>query len=287
MRLESVRVENFRQYYGREDAEFSGNRERNVTVFHGMNGAGKTSLFSAINWCLYGAAVEDIGELVNKRALSEAQEGSRLTSKVIVRFTHEAARYTASRFLTVRTARQKAIPQGTEFRLARTRASGDREEVDNPEGQMNAILPANVRPYFFFDGEKMDDITKAGNEEVEEAVRNVMRIPALERAETHLKAVAAGYRTQIKKQGSQEFERIISSEEELRDEKDRTLERLDELAEEIRLARRHIDELSKRLRGSELTRTLQENHERNERLLKRLGEQERQLVRFIQTAANR
>ena len=287
MRLEGVRVENFRQYYGREDAEFSSDKDRNVTVFHGMNGAGKTSLFSAINWCLYGAAVENIGELVNKRVLSEAQEGARITSKVMVWFTHEAARYTASRFLTVQKARQKAIPLGKEFQLTRTRASGDYQKVDNPEGQMNAILPANVRPYFFFDGEKMDDLTKAGNEEVEEAVRNVMRIPALERAETHLKAVAAGYRTQIKRQGSREFERIISSEEELRGQKDRTLQRAEELAEEIRLARRHIDELSKRLRGTELTRTLQENRDKNERRLKSYGEQERRLVRAVQAYANR
>ncbi len=291
MRLESVRVENFRQYYGVEEAEFSRADDRNVTVFHGMNGAGKTSLFSAISWCLYGAAVEGIGELVNKRVLSEAEEGTTITARVIVWFTHRnangAARYTASRFLKVSKARQKAISLGTEFQLTKIRASGDYQKLDNPEGQMNAILPANVRPYFFFDGEKMEDLTRAGNEEVEEAVRNVMRIPALERAEAHLKDVAAGYRRQIKKQGSPEFERIISSEEELRGKKDRTHERMEELAEEIRLARRHVDELSKRLRGSELTRTHQENRERNQQRLKSYEEQERRLLRAIQAYANR
>jgi hypothetical protein len=77
----------------------------------------------------------------------------------------------------------------------------------------------------------MDDLTKAGNKEVEDAVRNIMRIPALERAETHLKEVAAEYRRQIKRQSSPELERLISTEERLRGEKDRALERLDELKE--------------------------------------------------------
>jgi DNA sulfur modification protein DndD len=287
MRLEAIRVSNFRQYYGDQDAEFSNGNGRNVTVFHGKNGSGKTSLFSAVNWCLYEAGVEDIGELVNKRALAEAEEGGLVTCKVMVWFMHEATRYTASRFLRVRKARQKALSEGTEFHLARVRASGDHEKVSNPEGQMNFILPKNVRPYFFFDGEKMDDLTKAGNKEVESAVRNVMRIQAIERAETHLEQVAAEYRKQIKRQGSPELERLISEEERLRNEKDRALKRLDEIKEEVRLARQHIEELDQRLRGSELTSNLQQKRDRDQRFLTQQEEQERRVLRHIQSAANK
>lgn len=287
MRLETIRVENFRQYYGMEEADFSKREDLNVTVFHGKNGAGKTSLFSAVNWCLYNAGVDDIGELVSKQALAEADEGETVTCKVIVWFMHEANRYIASRFLRVRKAGTKGIAAGNEFRLTRVLTSGDNQRIDNPEGHMNYILPANVRPYFFFDGEKMDDLTRAGNEEVEEAVRNIMRIPALERAETHLKQIAGEYRRQIKKQGSREFERIIANEEDLREEKDRLQERLEELKEEIRLARRHIDEISERLRGSEKTRDLQENRDKNQRLLKQLEQQEYRTLRAIQAVANK
>ncbi len=286
MKLGSIRVSNFRQYCGQQDAEFSGLDGRNVTVFHGKNGAGKTSLFGAVNWCLYGAGVEDIGELVNKKALAEAAEGDEVTCKVMVWFEHQAARYTANRLLKVRKAGQKGIPVGNEFNLTLVRASGDHQKVSNPEGQMNAILPANVRPYFFFDGEKMDDLTRAGNKEVEEAIRNVMRIPALERAERHLKEVAADYRRQIKKQGSPELERLISSEEDLRSRKDQTLQRLDELKEAIRLSRQHIEELDEKLRDSEVTRTLQQQRDKNQRLLAQLEEQERRVLRHIQSAAN-
>lgn len=287
MRLESIRVSNFRQYYGDQDAEFSGSDGRNVTVFHGKNGAGKTSLFNAVNWCLYEAGVEEIGELVNKRALAEAEEGGLVTCRVMVWFMHEATLYTATRFLRVRKASQKAISEGTGFHLARVRASGDHEKVNNPQGQMNAILPKNVRPYFFFDGEKMDDLTKAGNKEVESAVRNVMRIQAIERAETHLKQVAAEYRRQIKRQGSPELERLITDEERLRSEKDQSLQRLEELREEIRLARQHIEELDQKLRGSELTSNLQQKRERDQKFLEQQEDQERRVLRYIQSAVNK
>lgn len=287
MKLDSIRATNFRQYYGDQDAEFSSTDGRNVTVFHGKNGAGKTSLFSAVNWCLYKSGVEDIGELVNKQALSEAENGQLVTCRVMVWFTHQGNRYLASRFLRVKKATGRGLPEGEEFQLTRVKASGDNEKISNPEGQMNAILPANVRTYFFFDGEKMDDLTKAGNKEVESAIRNVMRVEALERAETHLNKIAADYRRKIKREGSAELKEIVSKEEKWRNEKEKSENRLDELQGEISLARQHIEDLNQKLRGSEATRSMQEKRDSSERQLKREEDREKQLLKSIQTVVTR
>ena len=41
---------------------------------------------------------------------------------------------------------------------------------------MNLLMPANIRAYFFFDGEKMDGLTRADKAaKVKEAIRNIMR----------------------------------------------------------------------------------------------------------------
>lgn len=287
MKLSSIRVTNFRQYYGDQDAEFSTMDGRNVTVFHGKNGAGKTSLFTAVNWCLYKAGVEDIGELVNKQALAEAEEGEVINCTVMVRFTNEAHKYTASRFLRVRKVKDNGIRESEDFQLRRVEASGNNEPVHNPDGYMNSILPSNVRPYFFFDGEKMDDLTKAGNKEVESAVRNVMRVESLDRAETHLKRIAAEYRKGIKREGSAELQEIITKEERWRDEKDSAENRLGELQGEIGLARQHIEDLNQKLRGSEVTRSLQEKRDSSQRQLEREEKREKQILRSIQTTVNR
>ena len=65
MIFERITLANFRQYFDRQRLEFAKDRQRKVTIIHGVNGAGKTSLFLAINWCLYGGEyIDNVGELM-------------------------------------------------------------------------------------------------------------------------------------------------------------------------------------------------------------------------------
>ena len=55
MKLQELQLTNFRQFYGEQLIEFaSGVGDKNITVLHGYNGAGKTALLNAFIWCLYG-----------------------------------------------------------------------------------------------------------------------------------------------------------------------------------------------------------------------------------------
>jgi len=54
--LESIKLKNFRQYYGEQLITFSCDSHRNVTVFLGDNTSGKTTLVQAFIWALYGTA---------------------------------------------------------------------------------------------------------------------------------------------------------------------------------------------------------------------------------------
>ena len=74
MKLLSLRLCNFRQFYGQtpEIVLASGDR-RKITVIHGNNGAGKTGLLNAFTWVLYEkftAAFASENQLVNKRAIA-------------------------------------------------------------------------------------------------------------------------------------------------------------------------------------------------------------------------
>jgi DNA sulfur modification protein DndD len=287
MLLERIDITNFRQYHGIQSAEFATDLQRNVTVFHGLNGAGKSSLFAAINWCLYAAAVDGIGELINKQAIQNTADGDSVVADVTVYFRHEDRRYTAKRQLFGVRSGNACTNQETTFTLVRFNANGNSETVQNPIAVMNSVLASNVRPYFFFDGERMEDLTKAGNEEVREAVRNVMRLPMLERAEEHLGWVASEYRREIKRQGSGELERLVSEEDELRAKKQYCVRRKEEIRTEIVFARQRVEELSQRLRDSDGAKALQQRRDEINRTLSVWERQQKDLTRDIQQAVNR
>jgi DNA sulfur modification protein DndD len=288
MRLEFITLTNFRQFFGRQEAEFSMSRESNVTVFHGDNGAGKTSLFTAINWCLYGVADANIGQLASKEAVAKVNEGGSVETRVELCFLSGGSRYCASRTLTSRKVGTAGVPQpGGLFTLTQFKASGDNEVIRNPTQRMNFLLPDNVRTYFFFDGEKMDDLTRANSSEVKEAIRNIMRLPAIERAEGHLKEVASDYRSEIKRQGSPELDKLISQEEKARTEKENAQNRQVELKEEIRLAQQQIADIDTQLRGTETAKPLQKRRDSIQTELQRLETQQASDLSEIQRVVNR
>lgn len=187
MILQRIRLSNFRQYRGEHELSFAVDNEKNVTVIRGVNGAGKTGLFYALNWVLYGA--EGIpGNLVNKGAARDEQLAKAF---VELHFLHEGNRYVARR-------EQAITPSGSEheesFRLEVRESGGRVREVQNPSQRLNVILPRDARPYFFFNGEKIDEMARPGHEEqVKDAVRSVLKLRVLERAAQHLREVAKDF----------------------------------------------------------------------------------------------
>ena len=250
MKLDWMRLSNFRQFHGDQDIRFSRDSSRNVTVIHGVNGAGKTGLFTALNWCLYELGADDIGELVSKRALSEARVADSVEVKVQLGFTHGGERFTATRAMNVNKsgAEEWRTAGRIEFSLDNVRADGQTRRVPNPTGRVESILPANVRGYFFFDGEKIEQFTRPDNEkEVREAVRNVLKIEVLERARNHLDTAARDYQSSLKKLASGGLEQLLEGEEALREKTEKTRTRLVELREEKAAAERQTKEIDGRL----------------------------------------
>ena len=250
MKLEWMRLNNFRQFYGDQTIRFSRDSIRNVTVVQGVNGAGKTALFTALNWSLYGLDADDIGELVSKRAIDEAAFGSDVDMQVQLSFRHEGERYTVTRGMSIiKTGKSSwnVRPQG-EFSLDVVRADGQTRSVQNPTGRIESILPSKVRSYFFFDGEKIDQFARPSHEaEVQDAVRNILKIEVLERAMRHLGAVADEYQRELKRHASGGLEDLLDDRLRLRGELEKAQQRLTESREERTAAQRQIQEIDVRL----------------------------------------
>jgi len=264
MKIERVILTNFRQYFGEQRIQFSLDDQHNVTVFHGVNGAGKTSFFTALNWCLYGEGATNIGQIISKEAVRQAAVHDQVISKVVVVFLHDGQRYIASRQL-------KGIKQDDgsvqeqrdiEFLLMRTRYDGQTSRVDNPIGTMNAIMPANVRTYFFFDGEKIEHFARPeAADEVRFAVYHVLNLEVLTRAKNHLAVAARELRSELKNLASGELKELLAQDEEARQRETALQQRLKELKAEIAAAERHIAEINQQLRELESVQALQKQYD--------------------------
>jgi DNA sulfur modification protein DndD len=87
MRLISIKLCNFRQFYGETPEIVIASGEQNTTIVHGNNGAGKTTLMNGFTWVLYekfSAAFAAEDQLVNKRAITEAAQSGILLGRSIV-----------------------------------------------------------------------------------------------------------------------------------------------------------------------------------------------------------
>ncbi len=98
MKLISITLCNFRQFYGKTPEIKLASGLQNITVIHGNNGAGKTALMNAFTWVLYGkfsAAFAAEEQLANKRALAEAEMGKAVGCWAEIVFEHDSTRYQA------------------------------------------------------------------------------------------------------------------------------------------------------------------------------------------------
>ena len=119
---------------------------------------------------------------------------------------------------------------------------------------MNEILPADARRYFFFDGERIDDMSKPGHEEqVRDALRSVLKLKVLERAILHLTAVEREFAQAVKN-----ADEIDGAAAELVTEMEQTRELIAALKEareakhvELETCERQIEEVEDTLRSLE------------------------------------
>ncbi len=277
MKLERITLENFRQYYGRQHLNFAKAKERRVTVIHGVNGAGKTSLFLAINWCLYGKSVDNVkvidnvGELISKEAINRAGVGECVRAVVELAFLHDGRRYVVRRSLegTKKQGGSLALNDTDDFTMMRTDEDGQAKRVSNPIGTMNAILPVNIRTYFLFDGEKIDNFAKPeASAEVKDAIYLVLKVELLVRARRHLEAIAQDYRKDLKQTSGGELRDLIERDENARKEREKAEKRKAELSDGIESAHRKIADIDRRLLEIQGARALQQQRDHLGRELK-------------------
>ena len=269
MKLKYITLKNFRSYHGEQTLSFTTDEHRHVTVIHGSNGAGKTSLFVAFNWCLYGnefirAKFGNIGKLENRRALVGDESSETL---VEIGFIYRGTQYCAKR---ITSGNSK-----TAFLLKTTNAFGlERELYDEDASErVKSIIPENVSVHFFFDGEQIYNFTKPGNEdEVKNAVRNVLRIEEIGRGMKHLSDITAEYRRELRRRSSGNLKKLLDEREETQIQRDNLSTHIQEKQREIEAAQSLKKGVDTRLKEIASSRVLAQERNNIEITLEKLGQ---------------
>ncbi len=239
MKLLSLRLCNFRQFYGQTpEIVLAGGDRRKITVIHGNNGAGKTGLLNAFTWVLYEkftAAFASEDQLVNKRAIAEAEIGGMVECWAEVVFEHSGTQYQAKRVC--RAYKQKdGIEQGkSELRLLVRNETGRWFPTSyQPEDVIGRILPESLHRYFFFDGERIEQIVRSNKKaEIAEATKILLGVEVLNRSVKHLREARKSLEKELGQIGDPETQNLLKQKEKLEQECDRLRGRQEEIEKEL------------------------------------------------------
>lgn len=191
MLIKNITLHNFRQFKGTQKLEFSNDPQKNVTVLLGDNTFGKTTILQAFNWCLYGVAdfPKDSNPdfLLNLEVSSEfalGQQKSEVYVELIL--VHKDMEYIILR-------KQPYVDRGYGNWTALQpklnvsyKENGITKQVREGEEQriINSILPQSLSGYFFFDTERVSDISS--RKDLSDAVRGLLGLAAVGNARKHL-----------------------------------------------------------------------------------------------------
>lgn len=261
MILKTLTLQNFRQFRGGHRLEFATTEAtagRHVTVIFGENGRGKTGVFRALLFCLFGERrLSQDGEtpeaelsLVSIHAL-RAEPGAPVEAKVELTFSHKGIDYTLSRTIMAVLDNNKILEELGKVQLTTHSLDGN-TRIENYPQQIdkfiNLALDYRVREYFLFDGEKIERLTRASTQqrrEVSKGIRNLLNIDALECGIVGISKVGKRLNNEIRSKSTGEHARVLGEISEKTERKLQIKTRLGNIDNELELAENERDKTNK------------------------------------------
>ena len=278
MLLQSIKLENFRQFRN-ESIDFAdGNNGKNVTIIIGENGTGKTTFAQAFFWCLYGETEFSDKNMLNKVVASELRPGQEAKVQVVLKLKHGDVDYTLIREQIYRKDSSNRIkPDNTVFDIAKKDASGNTSYIKKSacESEVKGILPKELSRYFFFDGERIEKMSKDisnGKKAADfaDAVKGLLGLNGMYSAIQHFNprvrsSVISNYESSYNSQSNAKIKEYTDTINRCNAEIEQIDARIEELDSEIETATVRKSDKVKELKQYEEGEKLQEEKEKLQR----------------------
>ena len=172
MILETLSLDNYRVFQGQNEIDLAprhtGNTKKPIILFGGLNGAGKTSILSAIRLVLFGK--QSLGHLVTQKTYDAYLASSihhteddllaSFSTRISLTFSYASQgvlkKYKVTRSWVFKT--NSTIEEGLTIEEDGFEMPGLKK--DQCQGFLNELIPIGVADLFFFDGEKIAELAE-------------------------------------------------------------------------------------------------------------------------------
>jgi DNA sulfur modification protein dndD len=179
MKINKVKLYNFSSYEDTNEFDFEvTDKKKNIVLIGGKNGAGKTSLFTAIKVALYGPLaygyvgvnnhyISKIKDLINSKAFQQDVVESEVQITLQLKIEREIRNFVITRKWDYTNQRLTE-----EYTVDRDGKLLNDQELSYFENYLRSIVPPDLFEFFLFDGEEVCNIfsTSAYNTYVRNAV---------------------------------------------------------------------------------------------------------------------
>lgn len=169
MRISRLILNNFSSFEGVTEFNLAPEKGKNIILVGGKNGAGKTSLFTAIKLALYGPMtygyvssnafyIAKIKDLINTKTYQKNKVEASVTVEIEVLVEREKRKYSISR---VWVYEKQKLTEECIITKNGSIISGD--EHSYFQNYLMNVIPPTLFDFFFFDGEEVGNIFSSTN----------------------------------------------------------------------------------------------------------------------------
>jgi len=201
--LKEIELINYR-LFEKEKIEFDYGKGKNLIIIQGKNGFGKSNIFNAITWCLFGAEqhlrpddrslpICNTGQL--KRIGPDRQVET--TVKIIID-TDEGEKEIVRSVKTFKNKDGHCYKEKPQLKITELKGK-NWKTVPYPEYIISRLVPKDMSHFFFIDGEKLRQLFENINPQViKKSIFDLSQITLLQNAIAHLGNFKSTFRKGIK-----------------------------------------------------------------------------------------
>ena len=266
-----LEVNNFKRFYGQHGLDLRSHPDidKPIVLIGGNNGTGKTSLHEAINYALYEDGdlpgiqnrptyLKAVSDRLNRRALDEGQTEYWVALELSLRDDGPERVFRIERYWDVDVPQRKA--KRADLRITENARPIDflEDETDPYAYQdfLRNLIPPQIAPFFFFDGERIQEFADDENHErnLVEAIEDILHISVYKQLLRDIKHSVVDHleKHEVKKKKTDDFFKLQEDVERLKEDLEGKRERLldiDREKEELDGQQKQIDDELRRVGG--------------------------------------